>query len=181
MKGSWKLFIVTALASWLVTVFLYTLYLPRLEMYRNAAKLETRPDIELNRFFHMRQLATPENRDVVRPNNDTLYSSAGIDLAESGPLLLSVPATGERYYSFQFIDMDTDVFEVVGRRSTGPGPARYLIVGPAWQGDVPAGVKLVRAPQERLWLLGRTLVDGPDDLAAVHALQDNYQLEPYSP
>lgn len=181
MKGSWKLIIATVLVSWLVTVVLYTLYLPRLEMYRNAVKLESRSETRLNAFFHLRQLASPADRSVVRPNNDTLYSSAVVDLALSGPLLLSVPDTGERYYSFQFIDMDTDVFEVVGRRSTGPGPARYLIVGPGWQGNVAAGISLIRAPQNRLWLLGRTLVDGPDDLAAVHALQDNYRLEPYSP
>lgn len=181
MTGSWKLFLATVLVSWLVTTVLYTYYLPRLEMYRSAAKLEDRPGVELNRFFHMRQLATPEDRSVVRPNNDTLYSSAVIDLAESGPLLLSVPDTGERYYSFQFIDMDTDVFTVVGRRTHGPGPAAYLIVDPHWHDEVPEGLTLVRAPQSRLWLLGRTLVDGPGDLPAVHALQDNYQLEPYSP
>jgi len=52
-----------------------------------------------------------------------------------------------------------------------------MIVGPSWNGDVPNGVGLVRAPTNAVWLLGRILVDGPADLPAVRALQAATLLE----
>ena len=45
----------------------------------------------LNRFGHTRKLAGPQSRAVTAPNNDTLYSSAWLDLTE-GPVTLTVPS-----------------------------------------------------------------------------------------
>jgi hypothetical protein len=38
----------------------------------------------LNGFRHTRQLLTPRNREVVSPNNDTLYDNTCLDLGD-GP------------------------------------------------------------------------------------------------
>jgi acetate---CoA ligase (ADP-forming) len=47
--------------------------------------------------------------------------------------------------------------------------------GPAWQGEVPAGMHGVRAPGDDVWVIGRIIVDHDDeDLARVHALQDRF-------
>ncbi len=84
---------------------------------------------------------------------------------------------GERYYSFAFMSLFTDNFAYVCRRLDGGRPAPRMIVGPAWEGIAPSGVVLVRAPTNGVWLLGRILVDGPDDLPAVRALQGKTLLE----
>ena len=46
------------------------------------------------------------------------YSAAWIDLRE-GPLVLSVPDTGGRYYVMPFMDAWTNVFAAIGKRTTG--------------------------------------------------------------
>ena len=91
-------------------------------------------------------------------------------------LVLHVPPTGGRYFTMQLLDAYTNSFAYVGRRTTGSGATDVAIAGPGWRGSVPHGVRLVRSPTPVVWLLGRTLVDGPADLPAVNALQQGYAL-----
>lgn len=147
---------------------------PLVVMARTRAQfLATTP---ANTFSHQRQLASPESKAVVTPNNDTLYSIAWLDL-RSGPVVLRLPAVPERYYDFQFLDMYTDTFANVCVRLHGPGPGAYAVVGPEWSGSLPDGVGRLDAPTPDVWVIGRTLVDGPADVDAVRALQDRYQLQ----
>ena len=126
----------------------------------------------LNRLAHTRQLAGPESRAVTAPNNDTLYSSAWLDLTQ-GPVTLTLPATGDRYISVAGMNMFTDNDFVLGTRTTGGAGGTYTIVGPGQAGE---GPKVVRLKTPHGWLLVRTLVDGPDDLPAVHKVQDGLKL-----
>jgi len=157
-------------------IYLFPVY----EMYRtrwNALVNDANPVRgRLNRFQHVPVLATHKSRAVTTPNTDTLYSSAWLDLSLE-PLFLTVPPMGERYYSFAFMSLSTDNFAYVCRRLHGGKPAPRMIVGPTWQGTAPSEVELVRAPTNSVWLLGRILVDGPDDLPAVRALQGKTLLE----
>src|SRR5262245_24195018 len=50
-----------------------------------------------NTFMHARTFPPATFRDVVRPNFDTLYSIGWMDLTK-GPMIVSVPDTGGRYY-----------------------------------------------------------------------------------
>ena len=130
-------------------------------------------------FLHKRRLAGPEDRWVVNPNADTLYSSAWLDLRE-GPRVLHVPDMGQRYFSFQLLDAWTEVVGYVSRRTGDEKGGDYLIAGPDWNGLPPANVRRVlRAGTNDVWLLGRTLVDGEADLAAVTTLQDQFGLRKY--
>jgi len=153
---------------------------PVYEMYRtrwNATTDEANPYRQkLNRFLHSPRLADDKSRAVTTPNNDTLYSSAWLDLSAE-PLFLTVPDMGDRYYSFAFMSLFTDNFAYVCRRLHGRHPLPRMIVGPTWKGDVARGVELVRAPTNSVWLLGRILVDGAEDLPAVRARQAATLLE----
>lgn len=157
-------------------IYLFPLY----EMYRtrwNAVANDKNPIRQtLNRFLHVPVLATSKSRFVTTPNTDTLYSSAWLDL-KAEPLFLSLPDMGERYYSFAFMDLFTNNFAYVCHRLDGGKPRPRMIVGPGWQGDAPADVTVVRAPTNSVWLLGRILVDGAQDLAAVRSLQARSLLE----
>ena len=133
----------------------------------------------LNHFIHVRTFPDHKFRQVVRPNNDTLYSIAWLDLA-TGPLVLSVPDTAGRYYVIPFMDAWTNVFASVGRRATGTKSGNYLIAGPDWQGTPPEGVKLITSPTNMSWVIGRIQTNGPTDFDAVHQLQDRFLLTPLS-
>lgn len=130
-----------------------------------------------NRFRHYSELYTPNNREIVTPNNDTPYSWTWLDL-RSEPQVLSVPAVADdRYYVHQLVDQYTHNFAYVGVLSTGRGAGDYLIAGPDWQGPTPAGIKAVlRSETAIVMVLGRTGLRSADDLPEVRALQKQYRL-----
>ncbi len=78
----------------------------------------TGPDpVPYNKFGYARHLLTPQAH-FVSPNNDSMYMFAICDV-RSGPLVLHVPDTHDRYYVLQFVDAWTNNFAYVGRRATG--------------------------------------------------------------
>ena len=78
------------------------------------------------------------------------------------------------------LDMWTDVFAVVGARTTGTGPGDYALVGPEWGGVLPAGVERIDAPTPFGWIIGRTQTNGASDYEAVNQIQDGFVATPLS-
>ena len=162
----------------------YIFTLPLQEMHRVRYLAHVFPAnplrVPINHFLHRRELSDHTHRRVTTPNNDTLYSSAFLDLS-AGPLVLEVPEIADRYYSFALLDFYTNNAAYVGTRTTGASAGRYLIVGPGWKDAAPAGLRIVAAPTNAAWLLGRILVTDTGDLPRVHALQDAVKLAPLHP
>src|SRR5689334_18093100 len=98
-------------------------------------------------FTHVREFPPPEFKVVVRPNFDTLYSSAWLDLSRE-PAIVTVPDTAGRYYLLPILDMWTDVVAAPGARTTGTGAGAYAIVPRGWSGTLPGGVARIEAPTE---------------------------------
>ena len=134
-----------------------------------------------NRFRHYARSATPADKDIVTPNNDTPYSWAWLDL-RAEPIVLSLPAVAApRYYVNQWFDLYTHNFAYTGVRATGRAAGTYLFVGPRWKGAVPKGItKVFRAETEFVGTLTRTQLAGPDDIPAMQAIQAQYRLTPLS-
>ena len=133
----------------------------------------------INQFAHYREFPDAANKTVVGLNVDTLYSLAQLDLSQE-PLVLSVPQMGERFWIMQLVDGWNNVPNAPGSRSVGGKGGDFAIVGPGWQGELPAAVTELRMPTSIAIVGGRTYTAGPDDYAAVHALQDQYELVPLS-
>lgn len=129
-----------------------------------------------NRLKRVRVFPDAAFRDVVRPNVDTLYTSAFIDMAD-GPFVFEMPAQSQRYELMQFTDAWTNVFAAPGTRTLGHRGGRFLLAGPRWQGEIPEGLQLLRAPTRIVWLIGRMQTNGTADYATVHALQDGLRLQ----
>jgi hypothetical protein len=146
------------------------------EMAR-VARRSTAGPIGFNRFGHRATLADHAARTVTTPNNDTLYSSAWVDLT-GGPVEMFVPDIPDRYFSVACLSAFTDNFHIIGTRTTGGRGGRYWIVGPGWRGRAPEGVELIRAPTADIWVLARILVDGPEDLATAAAVQRLFTMAP---
>ena len=142
----------------------------------NAAKAYNSP-LELQR---MRRFPDAQFKDVVRPNVDTLYSAAFLDLS-AGPWVFEMPPNAERYEVMPFMDAWTNVFASLGTRSTGTQGGRYLIAGPQWQGPTPTGMTRLQSPTSMVWLIGRTQTQGVSDYPVVQRLQDGLALQPLNP
>jgi hypothetical protein len=96
-----------------------------------------------NQLHNMHHVATYEDTAVVTPNSDTPYSTLWLDL-RAEPIVISVPAMGKkRYYSVQLIDGNAYNYGYIGSRATGNERGDYLVVGPDWKGETPAGIKKV--------------------------------------
>lgn len=144
--------------------------------YRN----EQTPYAALNHFFHFRKLPDASYQGGGGTNNDTLYSTAWVDVTKE-PVILSHPDMGDRYFQFQLVSFDSDNFAVVGKRVTGSGAGSFALIGPNWKGNLPKGVTaLPRSRSNAIFILARTLVDNKADALVVNKLQDKYTLIPLS-
>jgi hypothetical protein len=133
----------------------------------------------LNHLTHVAEFPDAKFRLIVRPNADTLYSTAWLDVSKA-PMLLHVPDSGGRFYLLQFMDAWTETFADPGKRTTGTHAAWYAIVGPGWKGKLPEHVAHLEAPTAHVWLLGRTQTNGPSDYDNVHIFQHAMRLVPLS-
>jgi len=139
----------------------------------------TRGAQSVNQFTHVPQFPRPDIRQIVRPNADTLYSTAWLDLAKE-PILIHVPDSGGRFYLLQFMDAWTETFADPGKRTTGTTEAWFAVVGPNWKGTLPEHVTRLDAPTNIGWLLGRTQTNGASDYDNVHAFQRGMRMMPLS-
>jgi hypothetical protein len=134
----------------------------------------------MNTFANVATFPSPDMRVVVRPNFDTLYSSAWLDLTRE-PVVITVPDTHGRYYLLPMLDMWTDVFASPGWRTTGTQAGHFLIAPMGWRPDLrdrfaeelrlPKDTQRIDAPTPYVWVIGRFKTDGPSDYANVNKLQ----------
>jgi len=133
----------------------------------------------VNQFSNKKAFPDATFTTVVRPNADTLYSTAWIDTAKE-PVILSVPDSSGRYYMISLLDYWTDVFASLGSRTTGTEAGNFAITGPKWSGELPEGVTELKSPTRWAWIIGRFACSGASDYDNVHKIQNKLKLIPLS-
>lgn len=133
----------------------------------------------VNQLNPVRSFITPEDRSVVAPNLDTLYSISWLNLKKQ-PQIIHVPKIKGRYFDIPLMSPYTENFANLGSVEQTP-PGDYAVVGP---GDrrthLPKGVTRVKSPYDRVWIIERIYADNASaaDQAKVHKLQDKITVVP---
>jgi hypothetical protein len=134
-----------------------------------------------NQIKNEARVFTPKDTAIVTPNSDTPYSFLWMDL-RAEPIVLSVPAVEKRrYYAVQLEDGNTFNFGYIGSRATGNDAGDYMVAGPDWKGETPAGIKKVFNSTTQFAIAGyRTQLFGPADMPNVVKVQAGYKAQPLS-
>lgn len=135
----------------------------------------------LNVFNIYPELATPDTAIDFAPNNDTVYGLAWLDLRH-GPVLMTIPATPDRYWVVQATDWALNTLDYVGSRVESK-PGTYAYVPPGWTGSLPEGVTRIESSTTGVFLQARVVVtpDSKADLNRVLAMLKTFRLEPLDP
>jgi hypothetical protein len=98
------------------------------------------------------------------------------------PMILSVPAVDKsRYYAVMLCDGNTYNYGYIGTRATGPDAGDYMVVGPNWKGETPAGIKKVfRSSTQQSLAIFRTQLFNAADMPNVVKVQAGYKAQPLS-
>ncbi|WP_216900525.1 DUF1254 domain-containing protein [Synechococcus sp. CCY 9618] len=135
----------------------------------------------INQIYNTARVYTPKDTTVVTPNSDTPYSFVAIDLRAEPFVLCNPKIESSRYFSVQLIDMYTFNYGYIGSRTTGNNPGCYMIAGPRWRGEKPAGIgKVFRSETDFSTALFRTQLFNPADIDNVIKIQSGYRALPLS-
>lgn len=134
-----------------------------------------------NQIHNEARVFTYKDTAIVTPNSDTPYSMLWLDL-RAEPMVISVPAVEKsRYYSVMLCDGNLFNYGYIGSRATGCEAGSYLVAGPDWKGETPAGVKQVfRSSTQFSLVVFRTQLLNPDDMPNVVKVQSEYRAQPLS-
>jgi len=85
----------------------------------------------INNFYHFQSLAQAEDRWVVSPNNDVIYSMAIVDA--SNGFTLTLPETGDRFITAQIVSEEHMSRQLVGggvyKFEAGTFPGSHVAIG----------------------------------------------------
>jgi hypothetical protein len=153
-------------------LYLYMYSLVTMDITRKKMLLDK--NTKENQFTHLRKYPEVSYTDVVRPNFDTLYSIAWLDLS-AGPVRVMTGDSNGRYYLMPYYDMYSDVIGTTGTMTTGNGKQMTTIYGPNYKGEYAAG-NILKSSTQKLWIIGRTKTDGPSDYVSVNKFQDTFKI-----
>jgi len=122
----------------------------------------------------------PDQTFVACPNQDVVYG-AGFAALDKEPVVFQVPDFGDRFWIYAHYDARTDQFAEIGK-PYGTKPGFYMMVGPNWKGETPAGITaVVRSSTELTFTIPRVFKgDDAADTAAVQPLINQIVFYPLS-
>ena len=134
-----------------------------------------------NEIWNDSKVFTPRDTAIVTPNSDTPYSMVQMDL-RAEPLVLCVPAVDKkRYYSVQLTDMYSFNYGYIGSRATGSDAGCYMVAGPGFKSETPAGIKKTFQAETQFGLIiYRTQLFNAADIDNVKKIQAGYKVQPLS-
>ncbi|CAH1552097.1 DUF1254 domain-containing protein [Vibrio owensii] len=135
----------------------------------------------LNQMGKTYRLMGPKDNIVPTVNNDTLYSQSHINLDQTGPLVLELPKTDNRYFIVQLLDDYSEAIDNLIAKNIGTQGSKVLLVNKGWKGKVPAEIdKVIESRTPMVWYIQRLAVAGEKDLRAATAIHKQFINYPLS-
>ena len=136
--------------------------------------------VAFNRNAMLTGYISPDEHFVTCPNQDVVYG-AGYFALDKEPIVFQVPEFGDRFWVYALYDARTDEFSEIGK-AYGTKPGFYLIVGPDWKGETPAGITaVVRSSTASAFAAPRVFMDDTtEDRAAIQTVLNQVVFYPLS-
>lgn len=149
--------------------------------YSMVEKVTSVIDTPTNQLFHNRRAGDSTDANHSSVASDFLYSVTWYDVRQE-PVVVTVPDSGDRYYSVQFMEFYSDIFAYLGTRATGGKAGSYMLVDADWKGETPAGIAgVIRAPTPTGAILVRIgFRDDRTNLKPAHKMQDDSSVKTLS-
>ena len=136
--------------------------------------------VAFNRIAMLTDYISPDEHFVTCPNQDVVYGFGYADL-EKEPLVFQVPDFGDRFWAYALYDARTDEFSKIGK-AYGTKPGFYLMVGPNWKGETPAGITAVVRSSTSMVTMGPRIFmdDTAEDRKAIQPVLSQIGFYPLS-
>jgi hypothetical protein len=136
--------------------------------------------IAFNRNAMLTNYVSPDQTFVTCTNQDVVYGTGFMALNKE-PIVFQVPDFGDRFWVYAHYDARTDEFSEIGKQY-GTTPGYYLMVGPDWKGEKPAGITaVVRSSTSLAFVVPRVFMDDTaEDHAAIQSLLSQVVYYPLS-
>jgi len=138
------------------------------------------PLAPMNSVVMLTDYIAPAERYIGDPNQDVVYGLGYLSL-EKEPVVIQVPDFGDRFWTLPVYDARTDQISELGLQY-GTKPGFYMIVGPNWKGEKPAGIAgVVRSTTDFAVTMPRIFMnDTAEDHAAIQPALTQIQFYPLS-
>jgi hypothetical protein len=101
---------------------------------------------------------TANQRVIACSNQDVVYGPGFLPL-DKEPFVIQIPEFGDRFWVWALYDGRTDEFSQLGQQY-GTKPGFYLLVGPNWKSEPPAGINgVVRSSTNLVFTGPRVFMD----------------------
>lgn len=117
----------------------------------NTAK---EPASGVNEFFATTPAQEKFLKTLLPMNSENKYHWAWVDLSKE-PLLF-YQSSSPSYFSVQFVDAYTNVFQVVSNETLHGKATTFALTSPTWKGDLPAGVVRIKATTPEIFVLAQS-------------------------
>ena len=163
---------------------------PLVYVYNQRTELTKAPEVGLlagvmpispmNQVGMLTGYIDPGERFIADPNQDVVYGLGYLSL-EKEPVVIQVPDFGDRFWTIPVYNARTDQMSELGQQY-GTKPGFYMVVGPNWKGETPAGIAgVVRSSTNFAVTMPRIFItDTPEDQAAVQPALRQIQFYPLS-
>jgi hypothetical protein len=138
------------------------------------------PAAPRGRLAMLHDYIKPQETFVTCPNQDVVYGLGFFALDEE-PVVMQAPDFGDRFWVYALYDNRSDQWGQLGKPyATKPG--FYLLVGPKWNGNPPAGItEVIRCSTELANVIPRVFLnDTAEDRKAIQTVINQIVVYPVS-